>query len=178
MSQSPLHCWWTYLVYSSPDPNQKEQQTGSHLGGERAMNQRADLRTPAGRARGAPLHALWWPGREKAPEREDMYTQSWFTLPCSRNSHHCKATILQYTPIKVIKKKKRFHHMGKRLGLIYDVGCGIPHYPGVLLQAKPSRKCMPLLTNIKLQGEFLAAFFLLCVYYKYGNYCACHVSLR
>lgn len=107
MSQSPLHCWWTCLVYSSPDPNQKEQQTGSHLGGERAMNQRADLRTPAGRARGAPLHALWWPGREKAPEREDMYTQSWFTLPCSRDSHHCKATILQYTPIKVIKKKKK-----------------------------------------------------------------------
>lgn len=116
MSQSPLHCWWTCLVYSSPDPNQKEQQTGSHLGGERAMNQRADLRTPAGRARGAPLHALWWPGQEKAPEREDMYTQSWFTLPCSRDSHHCKATILQYTPIKVIKKKKStFTTWGKGL---------------------------------------------------------------
>ena len=34
-----------------------------------------------------------------------MYTQSWFTLPCSRDSHHCKATILHHAGLSARRQR-------------------------------------------------------------------------
>lgn len=60
--------------------------TRSHAAVEKALRSREGrpVDPSRGEAQGAPLHALWGSGWEKAPEG-DMYTQSWFTLPCSRD---------------------------------------------------------------------------------------------
>ena len=68
--------------------------------------------------------------------------------------------------------------LGNGLASSIKVERTIPYYPEILLQVHTQKKCVPLFTKIKVQGVFLAAFFLFYFYYKHGNYYTCHVSLR
>lgn len=87
------------------------------------------------------------------------------TRPSNRHSH-------------TLVVKVNLTTLGNGLASSIKVEHTTPCYPEIFLQVHTQEKCMPLFTKIKVQGGFLAAFFLFYFYFKHGNYYTCHVSLR
>lgn len=99
----------------------------------------------------------------------------WWTCLAS-SSTFSNATSNRHSHTLVVKVN--LTTLGNGLASSIKVEHTTPCYPEIFLQVHTQEKCMPLFTKIKVQGGFLAAFFLFYFYFKHGNYYTCHVSLR